>query len=472
MSVPATRGRRRIPAAAASALFLFPIGQVLVFSGCALTPRGLGAERAELQAAADFRRGADPSGLPVQADGDDWRTLLRRALLANGDVRAAWFEWKAGVERVSGASAWPNTNVALGYSYLFSDERMKTFDRMSFSAGFDAMENLSFPGKAMAAGRVALEDARAAGERFRAAKFKVQREVLEAWLDLALAAENARIADSSVQLASIGADVADATLRGGGEQTGALAARIAAARAENAAATARAEIVATKARLAPLTATRRADAILTPTRLPDARELPDQHAILVEAAERGPEVRGLEADRRARKEEESLARLQWVPDVNPYAMATGSIEQAVGAMIVLPSAIAEIRSGIAVAKALRGAAGARLLQARRDESGEVAAALAGIRNAERARKLLEDRVLAAAERTSAAAASAYSGGRASLADLIEARSLVLETRVEIASAAIDREKKLAGIEEALGADLETFPRNETRAASARKESLR
>jgi cobalt-zinc-cadmium efflux system outer membrane protein len=429
----------------------------LIVSGCALTPRGLRDERASLKAAAaEFRRGPAPADLPVQTNGNDWRTLLRRALLANGDVRAAWFDWKAAVERVSGASAWPNTNIALGYSYLFSDERMKTFDRMSFSAGFDSMENLSFPGKAMAAGRVALADARAAGERFRAAKFSVQRRVIEAWLELALAAEKARVARDSATLAGIGADVADATLRGGGEQTEALGARIAAARADNAAGNAIAEIEAAKATLAALTATKTPEAILTPSRLPHARELPADRDLLVEAALLGPEVRGLEADRRARKEEEDLARLQWVPDINPYAMVTGSIEQGVGAMIVLPSAIAEIRSGIDVAKAVRGAAASRLVQARRDKRGEVAAALASARNAERARQLLENRVLVAAEAASVAAASSYSGGGASLSSLLETRSLLLETKLEIAESAIEREKQLAALEEILGADLETF----------------
>ncbi len=465
MTILAIRARRRILAAAAPAL-------LMLASGCSLTPRGLRAERATLQAAAaEFRRGPDRAELPVPRDGNDWRTLLRRALIANGDVRAAWFDWKAAVERVSGASAWPNTNIALGYSYLFSDENMKTFDRMSFSAGFDSMENLSFPGKAMAAGRVALADARAAGERFRAAKFSVQRRVIDAWLDLALASEKARIADEAATLAEIGSDVADATLRGGGEQADALGARIAAARADDAAAIARAEIAAARATLAALTATKNPDSILAPTRLPLARELPADRDVLVEAALAGPEVRGLEADRRARREEEDLARLQWVPDVNPYAMVTGSIEQGVGAVLVLPSAIAEIRSGIDVAKAMRGAAAARVVQARRDQRGEIAATLASARNAERARDLLEGRVLVAAEAASASAAGSYSGGGTTLSELLEARSLLLETRMQIAEAAIEREKMLAEIEEILGADLETFAAEPSRVAAAKEEVL-
>jgi outer membrane protein TolC len=137
-------------------------------------------------------------------------------------------------------------------------------------------------------------------------------------------------------------------------------------------------------------------------------------------------------------------------------MVTGSIEQAVGAMIVLPSAIAEIRSGIDVAKAMRGAAAARVIQARRDKRGEVAAALASARNAERARRLLEDRVLATAEAASTTAATSYSGGSTSLSGLLETRSLLLETKLEIAETAIEREKQLAALEEILGADLETF----------------
>jgi outer membrane protein, heavy metal efflux system len=179
---------------AVAAALVASLATVPGLSGCALTPGGLREERARLETA---RETIDPhrrAELPVPASGDDWRTLLRRALLANGDVHAAWYEWKAAVERVRGASAWPNSNVSLGYSYLFSDENMKSFDRSTFTGGFDAMENLSFPGKTMASGRVALADAQAAGERFRAAKFKLHRALLETWLELAMAAEEARLA--------------------------------------------------------------------------------------------------------------------------------------------------------------------------------------------------------------------------------------------------------------------------------------
>lgn len=452
-----SRAARRPPTRIVLSTALGATVLLVTMQGCALTPGGYSEERAAMAAAgAGFRAGPKRAELPMPSGGDDWRTLLRRALVANGDVRAAWFEWKAAVEKVRGASAWPNSNISLGYSYLFSDESVKSFNRSSFDAGFDSMQNLSFPGKTMASGRVALADAKAAGERFRAAKFAVQRGVLDAWLDLALAAENQRLAVEAAVLAGVATDAGEAAIGAGGGEGEALAARIQSARSDDVDAAARAEIAAARVTLAGLAAIDVPDRIATPTRLPHPRTLPRDPAVLLDAVSSGPDVKGLEHDRQARREEKDLADLQWIPDVNPYAAFTGSIEQSVGAMVVLPTKIVEIQSGIATAKAMRNAASARLAQARRDKLGELRATLVAARDNERARRLLEERVLPAAGAASSAAESAYVAGRAGLAELVEARVLLVEARKEIASAAIEREKKLAAIEEILGADLETF----------------
>ncbi|MFN2377278.1 MAG: TolC family protein, partial [Candidatus Binatia bacterium] len=347
----------------ARAIVLAGCALAITLSGCALTPKGLKQERAALQAAgAGFARGVRRADLPRPVDGNDWRALLRRALLANGEVRAAWFEWKAAIEGVSGASAWPNTQIGFGYSYMFSDESVKSFNRSSFSVGTDTMENLSFPGKTMASGRVALAEAKATGERFRLAKFGVQRRLMDAWLELAMAAETARLADEGASLAGVGADVADAALRAGAEQDSAFSARIAGARRDDAAAAARAGIASARATLAALAAFDSPDDVPVPTRVPYPRELPADAAALLAAVDEGPEVKGLVADRNARRHEEDLARLQWIPDINPYAAFTGSIEQGVGAAVMLPTTIVEIRSGIDAATAMRRAAASRLVQ--------------------------------------------------------------------------------------------------------------
>lgn len=439
-----------------SAVSLLTLAAGLLFvQGCALTPKGLEDERAALDAASPPNAVAKLE-LPRPSDGDDWRGFLRRGLVANGELHAAWFEWQAAVERVSGASGWPNTNLALGFSTLFSDEGMKTFDRMTFEARFDSMENLSFPTKTMRAGDIALEEARAAGQRFRAAKFGVQREVLDAWLDLAMAAENERLAAEKRTLRGVAADSADAAIGAGASQGASLTARIGEARGDDDVARARSEVVAARAALAAVAAIDDADAIPTPTRLPLPRPIPARDTALFQALDATPDIAGLEADVRAREHEAALARLQWIPDINPLAMVTGSIEQAIGAMVMLPTTIPEIRSGIEVARAMRSAADAELEQGRRDQRGALVGALVALRDLERGRRLLEERVLPAALAIASVATSAYTASSGELDAVVEARMLAVETRMEIAAIAIERERRAAEIEEILGADLETF----------------
>src|SRR5437016_570145 len=115
-------GRRPFPASLVPAL----AGALLFLGGCVLTPKGAKEERAH---AADIGRRYEAPfeerSLPDLPERPAWRDVLHRALLANGDLEAAYFDWKAALERIDIAGAYPNSNVMLGYSYLLSSERMK-----------------------------------------------------------------------------------------------------------------------------------------------------------------------------------------------------------------------------------------------------------------------------------------------------------------------------------------------------------
>jgi cobalt-zinc-cadmium efflux system outer membrane protein len=95
---------------------------------------------------------------------------------------------------------WPNSNVAVSFGYMFSSDHSKSWNRTTITAGFDPAMDLSLPIKARAGGKVALESAKAAAENFRAVKFEIQRKVLSAYLDLALAEENVRIQRDNLNL--------------------------------------------------------------------------------------------------------------------------------------------------------------------------------------------------------------------------------------------------------------------------------
>src|SRR5882672_5827461 len=188
-----------------------------IVSGCVLAPKGTSEEQAAArEAGRPYTQPFEQRSIPELPEGASWSEVLRRAFLANGDLEAAYFEWKAAMARIPQVANYPNSNLAPSFSYMFSSERMKSFDRTTVSVGFDPMENLAFPTKVAQAGKVALDEARAAGKRFEAAKFEIQRKVLSAWLDLALHEEQIRIQRDNVNLLKLMADSASDRVGAGG----------------------------------------------------------------------------------------------------------------------------------------------------------------------------------------------------------------------------------------------------------------
>src|SRR2546428_10384365 len=94
---------------------------MMILSGCVLAPKGTDDERARLAAAGKpYARPVESRALPELPDHPSWRDVLHRAFLANGELEAAYFEWQAAVARINQAAAYPNSNVAVGFDYMFS----------------------------------------------------------------------------------------------------------------------------------------------------------------------------------------------------------------------------------------------------------------------------------------------------------------------------------------------------------------
>ena len=116
----------------------------LGLTGCALVPEGTPEERAKLDAnSAVFEPQVETRQLPELPAQADWRAVLHRAFLANGDLESAYFEWKAALARVYQAATWPNSNVAVSFSYMFSPEQMKFWDRTTIGVGFDVRQSVA-----------------------------------------------------------------------------------------------------------------------------------------------------------------------------------------------------------------------------------------------------------------------------------------------------------------------------------------
>jgi len=319
----------------------------------------------------------------------------------------------------------------------------------------------------MASGRQALEEARAAGDRFLAAKLMLQRRVLTTWWQLVLDTERLRLAREAAELAAIGRDVRMGTVGAGADQTMVVEAHLAAVGAADAEASLAADVVAVRARLNALLG-RPADAPLSvPASFPPPRAVPaSDERILAAAAAQSPTVGAARRDLAARHEAVGRARQEWIPDFNPFAGVAGDMAQVAGVAVSLPTRVTLIRGAIAEARTMEAQAEALAAQEAVDVEADVAATLAMLRDAERRAALWEDTVLPATRQLVTSVRSTYETGGADLATMIEAERMVLEASEASATARATREMRLADLERLAGFDVETLTTEMTDAGGA------
>ena len=430
----------------------------LFLCGCVLAPGGAKREEAALRDGGNLY--AQPSRrrpLPDVPPDADWPHLLRRAFLANGELEAAYFEWAAAVARIRQAGAYPNTPLTVGFEYMFSGDNLKAWDRTTVTVGPDPMENLAFPAKTHQAAKVALAEAQAAGTKFLAAKFDLQRRVLSEYLDYALMAEKRRIQQDNAALLKLVFDTAAGRVQAGAAQQEVLRAEVAYRLAED-------ESKVTESGLRRMRATinalmgREPDAPLPPPqRLPAPRAAPgDDAKLLSVAVESNPELAALARQVRGRRDALELARMRYIPDINPMAGFTGSVEQFVGVMVSLPTVIPEIQGAIKEARADLRRMQATYRQTRLDRAAGFVAALYALRNSERQVEVFEKQILPRAEQAVRVARESYVTGGTSFTDLVDIQRTLLDVRLMIAEAKAAREKSLAELEALAGLDIETL----------------
>ncbi|HEV8607112.1 MAG TPA: TolC family protein [Tepidisphaeraceae bacterium] len=436
-------------------------------SGCVLAPRGTKEEEAAArEAGRAYVQPFEQRTIPELPERADWRDVLQRAFLANGDLEAAYFEWAAALSRIPQVANYPNSNVAPSFSYMFSSERMKSFDRATLNVGFDPMENLAWPTKVAQAGKVALQEARAAGKRFEAMKFEIQRKVLTAYLDLALHEEQLRIQRDNVNLLRLLMDSASDRVGAGGAPQDLLRAQTQYRLAENQLATMHAEHVAMRSMLNGMLARDPQAQLELPRTLPMPRAVgADDAKLIAVGTENNPELARLAREVAGRQDALELARMAYIPDINPMAGFTGGISQMIGAMVVLPTTIPEIKGKIEESRAMLRSTEAMLRQTRSDRAASFVAALYSMRNAERQAAVFQQGILPRAEQTLASVRQAYAAGTATFTDLIDSQRTLLEVRLMIAEARMEREKRLAELEALAGVDIETLATPTTRPAA-------
>jgi cobalt-zinc-cadmium efflux system outer membrane protein len=434
------------------------IGVAMGLSGCVLAPRGTVDEQAKLdKVSSSFEQPIENRQLPTVPVPANWRDVLRRAFLANGELEASYFEWKAALAQIGQAAAWPNSNVAVSFSYMFSPGNMKAWDRTTISAGFDPAMNLSLPIKTRAAGKVAFEAAREAGGRFRTVKFDLQRKILSRYLDLALIEEKLRIQRENLSILKLLAASAADREQAGGPSQDLLKALIESELAENELSNMEAEANSMRGMLNGMLDLDPKGPLKLPQTLPAPRPVvADDSRLIAVAVDQNPELAGLARQVAGRKDAIELARLAYLPDINPSAGFTGSISQFLGAMVMLPTTFPAIRAVIDNAEAMAKSAEAMSRQTRRDRAASFVADLYLMRNAERQLNFYRRRVVPSARQLLNSSRQDYAAGTVGFADLIDSERMFITVRLMVAQAQIEREKELAELEALAGVDIETL----------------
>lgn len=429
----------------------------LLLSGCVLAPKQAAQELRQAKTTGEhYEPPREKRTLPELPEHPTWHDVLRRAFYANGDLEAAYWEWRAALARVDASAAWPNSNIQLGFDYMFSSGRMKTFDRISGSAGFSSGAPLMMPFKVSKAGEIAFQQALGARERFADAKFSLQQKVLSSWWDYALMAERIRIEQDNVALLKMISDLAADRVRAGAPQQDMVKAQMEHRLAENNLATMQSELVSMRAMINGMLA-RKTDAPLpAPETLPEPRPLAsDDHALIATGVDKNPELARLAHETQGRRDALKLAKMAYIPDVSPTAGFTGSAAQALGGMVMLPTAIPVINSQIRESKVMLRSSEAMLAQARHDRAASYVATLAGLRDAERQAKLFDELIIPKARQVIAASREAYAAGRIGFVELVDSQRTLLDARSTLAQARMTREKRLAELEALAGVDAET-----------------
>jgi outer membrane protein TolC len=426
----------------------------ILLAGCTVHPPGEQNERSAAEKAGQpFAARPEARRAPPLPDDVTPGQLVDYALLTNADLEQKYWQWRSAIEQIpqDGTQA---TNLVLSANVSILRGRTG-FNQTTLSAGNDPMADIILPPKLSAAARRALENARAAGLRFRKAQFDLRAKVLGAWYDYALTTELIRLEQSNSQLLKTTAMVVEARNRAGSAgQQDVLKARNDLDLSGNEIAALQSQLIGQRAALNALM-NRRVDVPLpTPGALPARATFAWTDAwIIALAEERNPELAAEAREIAGHDEAAKLARLQYLPDISLTAGTDlqGLAQSALG-MVTVPVLRHEaIDAAVAQAEANIRAVEAMRRQTQNDLAGQLVMDLATVRDADRQLDLFEKLILPRADQAVTLSRAAYESGHATLLDLLDSQRTLISIRRLVINLRVMRIKRIAEIEAVTGA---------------------
>lgn len=418
-------------------------------SGCTIHPAGEAAERRQvLDAGRSFQRRFEDRAVPPLPDNPTPDDLVRHAILANADLEQKYWEWVAAIEQVP-IDGTQTTTLALSAGMTVNRGRTGAGSTMLTLLN-DPMTDIHWPGTLAAAAQRSLENARAAGMRFRKAGYDLRNKVLTAYYDYALTAELIRLEQANADLLQTTVMVVEARNRAGtGGQQDLLKARNELDLSRNDIAAMQAQLPAELAALNALLSRGPDAPIPVPAQMPAATPVQqNDEQLLALAARQNPQLAALADEIRGRKQGITLANLQYVPDfdLSLGGDLMGIAQNLVGTATVPLLRYEAINASIAQAEANLHAAEAMRRQARNDLSAQVVLDIRTLRDSDRQLELFEQTILPRATQVVAVARSAYEAGQSSLLEWLDSERSLIAIRRLVANLRAARAKRLADLE--------------------------
>jgi outer membrane protein TolC len=427
-----------------------------------ILPRGEPTERAKVAAAEGvFALPVAKRPLPDLSHAAPLGAALEYAFNANGEIESAYREWRAALERVPQAGS--KSDPRLEFNVLLGLDQLKSFTEnlKNVSLMIGGEQEVTRGERLEARGTQALALTQQAGEKFRAAKFKLQRDVTDVYARLALNEELRGITSDTLRLLKQSYDIAGHRYHVMSETplTDLQKFEIEIGRTESeqrGLALKREQLMAelngvlNRPALAPLGRVS-VPAIAAPQL--------DAPTLLQHAAANNPELAALRKEIETRGSGQVLAELERKPDYTlkgsvggfkPFYPALPELQA--GFAMNLPINRERIRAGIAEALAMRQASEAELRARTADTQSRLVQALVQLRDAERVRHDFADDIIPAAERFLTTQFNTYGSGAGDYLEILDTQRTLIDLRRMLAQARADRLRALAELEQLAGED--------------------
>ena len=424
---------------------LVSIALASLLVGCTFHPEGESDERKlSLGAGKAFESVTLPplSTLPTRDD------LVLRALKSNGGLQAQYWEWRSAIEQIP-QDGTQSTNIAL-FAGMGITNGSTSLDASTLGLGNDPMADIVLPPKLSTAAKRALENARAAGLRFRRAQFELRSKVLAAYADYALTSQLIDLQNANTRLleTSLASVQAQSTMGISGQQ--------AVLQLQNDLEVSKSDSANLSSQLPGELAVlnsflgRSPDASITvSTDMPVARPLDRSDAELLRlAADRNPELLALSHESSARQHAIRLAKLQYLPDISLSANSnlTGVTQSLMGMVTVPVLRYQAINAAVDQAEYNLKADEAVRHQAENDIASLIVSDSNFIHDADRQIKLFESSVLPRAHQFVTIARSSYETGRSSYLELVQGEQSLISIERLLDNLRTAREKRLLELE--------------------------